>query len=64
MDEVHVQMEAGSSCQKLCRRESNVNAELVADCTGHVDGAVSAARLSPSAVNSSSGGIKYFLLVW
>jgi hypothetical protein len=57
MDEVHVQMEAESSCQKLCRRETNVNGELAADCTGHVDG-VSAARLSWSAVNNSSAGIQ------
>ena len=43
MDEVHVQMEAESSCQKLCRRETNVNAELAADCTGHVDDTSAAA---------------------
>jgi len=46
MDEVHVQMEAESSCQKLCRRETNVNAELAADCADHVDGAVSPAAKS------------------
>ena len=44
MDEVHVQMEAGSSCQKLCWRESNVNAwaELTVH-EDHVNGTMSAA---------------------
>lgn len=59
MDEVHVQMEAESSCQKLCRRETNVNAELGADCASHV-GVLSAAA-SPTAHHLKQS---YFLLVW